>query len=135
MQPQFPTVSKTGAVFQLDSSICKTSEHSLPQEYSLHCTLCKCAQTSSHLVFFFLNFKQASIGEKKSVQILCSHNHILMKSTRIQSPQLPCVILILCRQLSNQRGTERKKSGGNQCDTFYLGGSEQTPSTGLHFKA
>lgn len=71
------------------------------------------------------------------MQILCSHNHILMKSTRIQSPKLPYVILILYRQLSNQRGTERKKkkSGGNQCDTFYLGGSEQTPSTGLYFKA
>lgn len=43
------------------------------------------------------------------MQILCSHNHILMKSTRIQSTKLPYVILILYRQLSNQRGTERKK--------------------------
>ena len=39
MRAQFPTVLKTGAVFQLDSSLCKTSEHCLPQEYSLHCTL------------------------------------------------------------------------------------------------
>lgn len=54
MQAQFPTVLKTGAVFQLDSSICKTSEHCLPQEYSLHCTLCKCAQTSSYFAFLFL---------------------------------------------------------------------------------
>lgn len=52
MQAQFPTVSKTGAVFQLDSSICKTSECCLPQEYSLHCTLGKCAQTRSHFMFF-----------------------------------------------------------------------------------
>lgn len=67
MEAQFPTVSKTGAVFQLDSSICKTSEHCLPQEYSLHCTLCKCAQTSSHFVFLF---KQASIGKKKYANLV-----------------------------------------------------------------
>lgn len=139
MQAQFPTVLKTGAVFQLHSSICKTSEHRLPQEYSLHCTLCKCAQTSSHFVFF-LNKHQLAI---KSMQILCKHNHILMKSIGIQSPKLPYVILILCRQLSNQRGREKKEDSGaemilwgwNQCSTFYLGISEQIPNTGLHFKA
>lgn len=42
------------------------------------------------------------------MQILCKHNHILMKSIGIQSPKLPYVILILCRQLSNQRGREKK---------------------------
>lgn len=65
MQPQFPTVSKTGAVFQLDSSICKTSEHSLPQEYSLHCTHCKCAQTSSHLVFLKKMLNKLRLARKK----------------------------------------------------------------------
>lgn len=141
MQAQFPTVLKTGAVFQLDSSICKTSEHCLPQEYSLHCTLCKCAQTSSYFAFLFFKKinkwreKQLPL-ERKSMQILHKHNHILMKSTGIQSAKLPYVILILCRQLSNQRDSEeRTLQGWNQCTTFYLGRSEQTPNTGLHFKA
>lgn len=46
------------------------------------------------------------------MQILHKHNHILMKSTRIQSGKLPYVILILCRQLSNQRDSEERTLQG-----------------------
>ena len=52
-------------------------------------------QMCTNIIFFFLF--TTPIGKKK--QILCKHNHILMKRTGIPSPKLHCMILILCRNI------------------------------------
>lgn len=77
-----------------------------------------CTNIIAFCVLFFL--KTSFDWQEKVCKSCANIITFWWKTLGFQSPKLPYVILILCRRLSNQRGTEKKKTTPGLKSMHYL---------------